>query len=91
MGLPFKEDIKGKYNYRTFESSVEENELKWHFDLEDRVVICEHDTDWLIQMDNKLPIKIEKNVEYYIPEGEYHRVIKGSGNLTVKVLKLSAP
>lgn len=88
--LPFNEKIKGIYNYRTFSSELAENELKWHFDLEDRIVVCEHETDWLIQMDNKLPVKIEKNIEYFIQEGEYHRIIKGTGDLIVKVLKLTS-
>lgn len=87
--LPFIEKIKGAYNYRTFKSELSENELKWHFDNENRIVVCEHETDWLIQMDNKLPIKIEKNKKYFIPEGEYHRIIKGTGDLTIKVLKLN--
>lgn len=89
--LPFNEKVEGLYNYRTFSSELNENDLKWHFDLEDRIVVCEHDTDWLIQMDNKLPVTIEKNVEYFIPEGEYHRIIKGTNDLTVKVLKLTSP
>jgi hypothetical protein len=88
--LPFDEKIRGMYNYRTFSSELTENELKWHFDLEDRIVVCEHETDWLIQMDNKLPIRIEKNKEYFIQEGEYHRIIKGTSDLTVKVLKLTS-
>ena len=89
QSLPFKEKIKGVYNYRTFGSELAENELKWHFDLEDRVVVCEHDTNWLIQMDNQLPELIIKNKEYFIQKGEYHRIIKGTGDLIVKVLKLS--
>ncbi len=89
--LPFIEEIKGIYNYRTFPSDLSENELKWHFDLEDRIVVCEHETDWLLQMDNKLPVKIVKNQQYHIPEGEYHRIIKGTGDLTVRVLKLTSP
>ena len=87
--LPFKEVIKDSYNYRTFDSAINENELKWHFDREDRIVVCEHDTDWFIQMDNRLPELIVKNKEYFIQRGEYHRIIKGTGDLTVRVLKLN--
>ena len=88
--LPFEEKLKGIYNYRKFSSELDENELKWHFDEQDRIVVCEHETDWCIQMDNQLPITIQKNVEYFIPEGEYHRIIKGTGDLTVRILKLNA-
>jgi hypothetical protein len=86
--LPFSENIKGEFNIRIFSSNVNENELKWHFDEEDRIVVCEYETDWQLQMDNELPIKIEKNKKYFIPKGSYHRIIKGNGDLVVKVKKL---
>jgi len=89
MKLPFTEKITNGYNTRTFSSNINENELKWHFDEEDRIVVCEHDTDWQLQMDDELPIKIEKNKKYFIPEGQYHRIIKGNGDLIVKVKKLN--
>jgi hypothetical protein len=40
-------------------------------------------------MDNELPIPITKDMKILIPEGEYHRIIKGSGDLKVKVRKLN--
>lgn len=86
--LPFKEKSKGNISVRTFSNSVNETELKWHWDNENRIVVCEHETDWQLQMDNQLPVTIAKNKKYFIPEGEYHRIIKGSGDLTVKVTKL---
>lgn len=87
MSLPFNEILSDGYNYRTFNSNVDENELKWHWDEEDRIVICEHDTDWMVQMDNQLPTRISKN-EIFIPRGSWHRVIKGTGDLTVRVKKI---
>jgi hypothetical protein len=86
--LPFKENIKDGFNIRTFSSTLDENELKWHFDEEDRIVVCEHDTDWQLQMDDELPKKIEKNKKYYILEGLYHRLIKGNNDLIIKVKKI---
>jgi hypothetical protein len=86
--LPFRENMTDGYNVRTFSSTLDEDELKWHFDEEDRIVVCEHETDWQIQIDNKLPTRIEKDKKYFIPEGEYHRIIKGNGDLIVKVKKL---
>lgn len=88
--LPFIEEKIGSFYERTFSNEVNESELKWHFDLEDRIIICEHETDWILQMDNQLPFKIQKNKQYFISEGEYHRIIKGNGNLTVKVFKLTS-
>jgi hypothetical protein len=86
--LPFDERLSGGFNIRTFKSDVPETELKWHFDNEDRIVVCEHNTDWMIQIDNELPKKIKNGVPIFIPEGIYHRVIKGNGDLIVKVKKL---
>jgi hypothetical protein len=88
MDFPFKEELKNGFNIRTFSSNLTEMELKWHFDEEDRIVICEYDTDWLFQIDDELPIKIERNTPIFIPEGQYHRIIKGTGDLTLKVKKL---
>lgn len=88
MTLPFVEELKEGFHIRTFSSDINETELKWHFDEQDRIVICEEETDWLFQMDNSLPVKIVKNTPIFIPEGEYHRIIKGTGDLTVKVKKM---
>jgi hypothetical protein len=88
MDFPFIEELKEGFHIRTFTSDLSEMELKWHFDEEDRVVICEDDTDWMFQIDDELPISIKKNTPIFIPEGMYHRIIKGTGDLTVKVKKL---
>lgn len=88
--LPFIEQLKDGFHIRTFSSNLSEMELKWHFDEQDRIVVCEHETDWLFQIDNELPINIKKNTPIFIPEGVYHRIIKGSGDLVVKVKKLNS-
>ena len=70
---------------RTFLQNVEESELRWHWDEEDRLVILVEETDWQFQFDNELPFTINKVIN--IPAGVIHRVIKGSGELKVKILK----
>lgn len=86
--LPFTETKQGNIYERRFSENVNESELKWHFDNEDRLIICEHNTNWMFQMDNELPVKIEKNKSIFIPEGEYHRIIKGDGDLILKINKI---
>lgn len=86
--LPFQEMVDNGFYIREFSSNVNENELKWHYDGEDRIVVCEHETDWQLQMDNSIPETIKKNKQYFIPKGIYHRVIKGNNNLKVKIKKL---
>lgn len=88
MELPFSEKINNGFYIRTFSSDLNENELKWHFDEEDRIVICENDTDWLFQFDNELPITINKNEPIIIQKNIYHRIIKGTNNLKLKIKKL---
>jgi hypothetical protein len=39
----------------------------------------------MIQLDNELPILLEKGKEIFIPKGLYHRVIKGNGDLKVSI------
>jgi hypothetical protein len=36
-------------------------------------------------MDNELPIKLIVGEKYFIPEGVYHRVIKGNSKLKVRI------
>jgi hypothetical protein len=86
MGLPFKEKIEDGYHIRTFTENVEDSELVWHRDKEDRIVRSVGKTNWMLQMDNEVPKIIEG--EFFIPKNTYHRVIKGNGDLTVKVKKL---
>ncbi len=86
MDFPFQEKIEDGYHIRTFSESVKDSELVWHRDKEDRIVKSVGKTDWMLQMDNEIPRVIEG--EFFIPKNTYHRVIKGSGDLTVKVKKL---
>lgn len=86
MNLPFKENKDGVYHIRTFSEGVGDNELVWHRDREDRVVQSIGETDWMVQLDNELPIPLTETI--YIPKNTYHRVIKGNGDLTVKIKKI---
>ena len=82
MSRPYVEEGQ----IRTFSQDVQEFELVWHRDKEDRVVKPLHNTDWKFQLDNDIPRVIEN--EIFIPKETYHRLIKGTGNLKVNILKL---
>jgi hypothetical protein len=85
--FPFKEDkISEKEIVRKFSEMVDEDDLQWHFDEEDRLVEILEDTDWLIQFDNELPKKIKNKI--FIPKHVYHRLIKGTKDCKVKIYKL---
>ena len=86
MTLPFKEyKIDDNTFIREFSQDTDSEEYTWHRDLEDRVIESIGDTDWGIQLDNQLPIKIEEKIS--IPMGVYHRLIKGTGDLKIKLIK----
>ena len=84
---PYQE-IKAEYNAvtRVFDESIDPIELMWHRDQEDRLVEAIEPTDWMMQLDNELPTLIDKPI--FIPRYNWHRVIKGTGTLTVKITKL---
>lgn len=88
MEFPFtQEHIDGKI-LRTFSSEVDTNELKWHYDLKDRLVQIVSGEDWELQLDNQLPEKLTPLKEYFIPKGVYHRVKKGNGDLVVIITEI---
>lgn len=84
---PYQE-IKSEANTstRVFDESIDPIELMWHRDQEDRIVEAVEPTDWMMQLDNQLPTLIDKPI--FIPRYNWHRVIKGTGTLTVKITKL---
>jgi len=85
--LPFKEThLNDNLYLREFEESVDVNDLNWHRDKEDRIVEIIGETDWQLQMDNELPKTMSG--KFFIPKETWHRVIKGTGELKVKIKKL---
>jgi hypothetical protein len=83
--LPFKEKVNGNTRTRVFSENTKSDELKWHFDNEDRSVKVIQSNNWKIQMDNQMPKSLTEGKEYFIPKGVYHRVIKGDGDLKVEI------
>ena len=84
---PYIENITGDESIveRLFEESCAQEELLWHRDPEDRKVLATEKTDWMIQLDNKLPVSLNKEV--FIPKETFHRLIKGTGELKIIVKK----
>jgi len=87
MDFPFKEtQLQDNLYLREFEESVDGDDLEWHRDREDRIVEVIGETDWQLQMDNELPKVMTGKL--FIPKETWHRVIKGNGDLKVKITKL---
>ena len=71
---------------RKFSEYSDSNEFKWHWDEEDRLIHMVHKTDWKLQLDNELPIQIKSTIR--ISKGTWHRLIKGTGDLSIIVEKI---
>ena len=70
---------------RIFGKDTIEDELVWHRDYEDRIIEPLNETDWKFQYDNNNPESLKR---LFIRKGVYHRLIKGTGELKLKVIKL---
>jgi len=84
MNFPFKQTKTNDKVFREFSSGVDDEDLKWHYDMEDRTVVPMNENDWMFQRDNCLPEKLDK--EIFIKAGEWHRVIKGKTELLIEVI-----
>ena len=86
--FPFEENkIEENVFIRTFYNNIESGDLVWHRDREDRMIESIEKTNWTIQLDNQLPKEI--NSPTFIPMGVYHRLIKGDGDLKLKIIKIN--
>lgn len=70
---------------RIFSADTQSKDLVWHKDREDRIIEPLHETDWKFQYDNEVPIELDR---LFIDKGTYHRLIKGTGELKLKVIKI---
>jgi|TARA_R110000868_G_scaffold25158_1_gene98276 hypothetical protein len=83
---PYKDlEVTDLYIIREFDENIDPIELLWHRDDEDRTVEIIGETDWKLQLENSLPTSLNQLI--FIPRHQYHRVIKGTGNLKIKIYK----
>ena len=70
---------------RTFSVSLDSDEFEWHRDAKDRTVEVISGTGWKFQYDNCLPEVIKPGDKIMVEKNEWHRIIKGSTDLTIVV------
>ena len=80
-----KHGTKETYICRTFEEDLEDRVLIWHRDEDTRRVTVLAGSGWELQLDDELPKPLIVGKNYAIPKMKYHRVIKGEGNLIVRI------
>ena len=78
-------EVTKDYILREFNHSIDPIELLWHRDNEDRTIEIVGDTDWQLQLENKLPTSLNNRI--LISKHEWHRVLKGTGSLRLKIHK----
>ena len=84
--LPYKEKfIDEKTSIRKFDKNVKNEEMKWHRDKENRIIEPLNENDWLFQLDNELPKPINNKI--FIPKETFHRGIKGTTDLVIKITR----
>ena len=88
--FPFKQIKRdSEYFCRTFSANVDESELVWHRDHEDRYVQVISGAGWQLQMDNELPFEMIHGETYFIPKNTHHRIIKGKEPLIIGIREVS--
>ncbi len=82
---PYQEVRTFDFIHRKFTQDIDEQELVWHRDRNDREVQVVGQTDWMFQLEDEIP-QVLKDV-IFIPKDTYHRLIKGTGELNVHIIE----
>jgi hypothetical protein len=85
---PYTNLTEGKEIIREFSADVDPMELIWHEDQEDRIIEVLTGNGWEFQFDESIPFEMITGDKFEVPKGFLHRVIKGKGNLRVRITKL---
>jgi quercetin dioxygenase-like cupin family protein len=82
---PYKEVLNNNSRVREFKVNTPNKELVWHRDEKDRYVTVLEGEGWHFQLDNELPLELQKKDVIFIPKQKYHRVLKGKTDLLIKI------
>lgn len=70
---------------RVFGESVDSSELVWHRDKRNRKVEVISGSGWKFQYDNGIPFELKVGNTLTIEAYEYHRIIKGTTDLILRI------
>jgi hypothetical protein len=91
-GRPYKQwTISQNVFVRVFPRDTDVRELVWHRDRKDRRVTVLEGNGWLFQYDNEIPRELTDGFTFEIDKGHYHRLIKGNGELFLKIIEKNGP
>ena len=83
----FENKINAKTLIRGFSCNVDQIDLVWHRDHENRTITIIEGKGWQFQRDNDLPFTLKKGDKIKVLAREYHRIIKGDSDLIIKITK----
>jgi quercetin dioxygenase-like cupin family protein len=78
-------EVTDKYIIREFNENIDPIELLWHRDLHNRKITVLNGKGWYFQKDNELPVELKEGVNIFINAKEWHRIIKGTTTLKIKI------
>lgn len=67
------------------QDSIDSTEFTWHRDRSNRSVEVIKSQGWQMQFDNSLPRLLNEGDLVFIKKEEFHRIIKGNGDLVVRI------
>ena len=85
METPYQELRTFDTILRKFKEDINEGELVWHRDRRDRKVEILNNTNWMVQLEDEIPHQLKETI--FIPKNTYHRLIKGTGDLDLRILE----
>ena len=85
METPYQELRTFDTILRKFKEDINEDELVWHRDRRDRKVEILNNTNWMVQLEDDIPQQLKETI--FIPKNTYHRLIKGTGDLDLRILE----
>ena len=88
MNNPYNDVQKTDFFLREFDNNINQNELIWHRDKKNREVTVLNGMNWKFQYDNSLPFILRIGDTFRVPAETYHRLIKGTTALLLKIKEL---
>ena len=83
---PYIDNYVGEDEWvREFPVDVDSEELHWHRDKKDREIEVLFGEGWMFQRDNEIPFIINTYSKFKINAMVYHRIIKGTTPLIIKI------
>jgi quercetin dioxygenase-like cupin family protein len=83
---PYQDNIISEdTKIRIFDENIDPIELMWHRDLKTRQITILEGIGWSYQQEDSLPKQLNPGDQIVIPALEWHRVIKGTTNLKLKI------